>query len=100
MKRLNKFSRLYKNTFVRYPEIQRHSILGVCIADLSSVVPITWYARAHRSAVPRRYSYWVVYLLLHSEHLSKVQTYLRNRYATQYTGIFMLHGRSSRIPGQ
>ena len=26
--------------------------------------------------------YWVVYLLLHSEHLSKVQTYLRNRYAT------------------
>ena len=38
--------------------------------------------------VPRRY--WVVYLLLNSEHLSKVQTYLRNRYATQYTGIFML----------
>ena len=98
MKRLNKFSRLYKNTFVRYPEIQRHSILGVCIAW--SVVGRADYARAHRSAVPRRYSYWVVYLLLHSEHLSKVQTYLRNRYATQYTGIFMLHGRSSRIPGQ
>ena len=39
-------------------------------------------------AVPRHY--WVVYLLLNSEHLSKVQTYLRNRYATQYMGIFML----------
>ena len=39
-------------------------------------------------AVPR--SYWVVYVLLNGEHLSKVQTYLRNRNATQYMGVFML----------
>jgi hypothetical protein len=39
-------------------------------------------------AVPR--SYWVVYVLLNGEHLSKVQTYLQNRNATQYMGVFML----------
>ena len=39
-------------------------------------------------AVPRRY--WAVYVLLNGEHLSKVQTYLRNRNATQYMGVFML----------
>ena len=93
MKRLNKFSRLYKNTFVRYPEIQRHSILGVCIAW--SVVGRADYARAHRSAVPRRYSYWVVYLLLHSEHLSNVQTYpdiyeIDTRPSTRVSSCFMV----------
>jgi hypothetical protein len=28
--------------------------------------------------------YWAIHLLLNCEHLSKVQTYLRNRNATQY----------------
>jgi hypothetical protein len=39
-------------------------------------------------AIPR--SYWVVYALLNGEHLSKVQTYLRNMNATQYMGVYML----------
>ena len=47
--------------------------------------PYRFRVRPSRCAAPRRY--WVVYILLHSEHLSKVQTYLRNRYATQYTGV-------------
>jgi hypothetical protein len=39
-------------------------------------------------AAPR--SYWVVCVLLNGERQSKVQTYLRNRNATQYMGVFML----------
>ena len=40
---------------------------------------------------PNSQNYWVVYLLLHSEHMSKVQANLRNWVATQY---ICLHIRS------
>ena len=40
---------------------------------------------------PNSQNYWVVYLLLHGEHLSKVQANLRNWVATQY---ICLHIRS------